>query len=71
MREYTFHYGHGTKSFSLDESRVIKEVEMPQVAPLTDIKQAVLDAIYHPIGMAPIDEVIKPGDTVTLSLIHI
>jgi len=65
MREYTFHYGHGTKSFSLDESRVIKEVEMPQVAPLTDIKQAVLDAIYHPIGMAPIDEVIKPGDTVT------
>lgn len=33
----------------LDESKVIKEVDMPAVKPLTDIKQAVLDAIYHPI----------------------
>ena len=65
MQEYTFHYGRGTKSFSLDETRVIKEVDMPQMTPLTDIRQAVLEAIYHPIGMAPINEVVKPGDTIT------
>ena len=65
MKQYTFHYGRGTKSFSLDESKVIKEVDMPAVKPLTDIKQAVLDAIYHPIGQKPINEIIKPGDTVT------
>lgn len=65
MKEYTFHYGHGTKSFQIDESKVIKEVEMPSVEPLKDIKQAVLDAIYHPIGQEPIDKVVKPGDTVT------
>jgi len=65
MKEYTFHYGHGTKSFSLDESKVIKEIEMPAVEPLVDVKQAVLDAIYNPIGQAPINEIIKPGDTVT------
>ena len=55
MKEYTFHYGHGTKSFSLDESKVIKEIEMPAVEPLVDVKQAVLDAIYNPIGQAPIN----------------
>ena len=65
MKTYTFPYGHGTKSFSLDESRLIREVEMPSVAPLTDVKQAVLDAIYHPIGQEPIDKIIKPGDTIT------
>lgn len=65
MKQYTFHYGRGTKSFSLDESKVIKEVDMPAVKPLTDIKQAVLDAVYHPIGQKPINEIIKPGDTVT------
>ena len=65
MREYTFHYGHGTKSFSIDETRVIKEVDMPAVKPLTDIRKAVLDAIYHPIGQKPIDQIIKPGDTIT------
>lgn len=65
MREYTFHYGHGTKSFSIDETRVIKEVDMPAVKPLTDIRKAVLDAIYHPIGQKPIDQIVKPGDTIT------
>ncbi|MCI6159349.1 MAG: nickel-dependent lactate racemase [Selenomonadaceae bacterium] len=65
MREYTFHYGRGTKSFSLDETRVIKEVDMPAVKPLTDIRKAVLDAIYHPIGQEPIDRIVKPGDTIT------
>lgn len=65
MREYTFHYGRGTKSFSIDETRVIKEVDMPAVKPLTDIRKAVLDAIYHPIGQEPIDRIVKPGDTIT------
>jgi len=65
MREYTFHYGHGTKSFSIDETSVIKEVDMPAVKPLTDIRKAVLDAIYHPIGQKPIDQIVKPGDTIT------
>ncbi len=65
MKDYEFHYGHGTKSFQLDEEKVLKVIEMPKVEPLTDISQAVLDAVYHPIGQPPIDEVIKPGDTVT------
>jgi nickel-dependent lactate racemase len=65
MKKFTFHYGHGTKSFELDEKRIIKEVEMPQVPPMTDVKAGVLDAIYHPIGCKSLKEIIKPGDTVT------
>lgn len=31
---------------------------------MKDIKQGVLDAIYHPIGSKPINEIIKPGQKV-------
>ena len=65
MKEYTFHYGRGTKKFSLDESRVLKEIVMPKQPLLTDIKGAVLDAIEHPIGTPPLSKIVKPGDTVT------
>jgi nickel-dependent lactate racemase len=65
MKDYEFHYGHGSKSFQPDETKVLKVIEMPKVEPLADIAQAVLEAIYHPIGQPPIDEIIKPGDTVT------
>lgn len=65
MKTYTFPYGHGTKSFTIDETRVIKEITMPEVKPLKDIRTAVLEAIYPPIGMKPINEIIQPGDTIT------
>ena len=65
MKEYTFHYGRGTKRFSLDENKVIKEIRMPETPVMEDIPQGVLDAIYHPIGTEPIDKLIKPGQTVT------
>ena len=32
-----------------------------QVPVLQDVQAAVLDAIYHPIGTAPINELVKPG----------
>lgn len=65
MKEYTFPYGRGTKTFSLDEDRVLGEIRMPEAAPLTDIPRAVLDSIRHPIGAPPLAESVKPGDTVT------
>ena len=48
MKTYTFPYRHGTKSFTIDETRVIKEITMPEVKPLKDIRTAVLEAIYPP-----------------------
>ena len=65
MKEFTFHYGRGTKSFSLDESRILKEVRMPETPVMENVQQGVLDAIYNPIGTEPINKIIKPGQTVT------
>ncbi|MGP1586345.1 MAG: nickel-dependent lactate racemase [Schwartzia sp. (in: firmicutes)] len=65
MKEYTFHYGRGEKTFSLDEHRILSEIRMPAATPLTDITAAVLDAIRHPIGAPSLEESVTPGDTVT------
>ena len=65
MKEYTFAYGRGSKTFSLDESRVLQTIGMPDTPPLTDVRAAVLEAVAHPIGCAPLGERVKPGDTVT------
>ena len=65
MKEYSFAYGRGEKTFALDENRVIKTIEMPEFPPLEDVKAAVLEAIAHPIGCEPLAERVRPGDTVT------
>lgn len=65
MKQYTFHYGRGTKTFSLEEDRVLNEIRMPDTPVMENIAQGVLDAVYHPIGTAPINELIRPGETVT------
>ena len=31
---------------------------------LEDVKAAILDAVYHPIGSAPINELVKPGQKI-------
>ena len=65
MKEYTFHYGRGEKTFSLDEHKILSEIRMPAATPLTDIAAAVLDAVRHPIGAPSLEESVTPGDTVT------
>jgi len=42
MKQYTFHYGHGSKSFTLDENRVLNEIRMPETPVMENIAQGVL-----------------------------
>lgn len=65
MQTYSLLYGRGTKEFQLDSDRVLQTIEMPQVKPLENIEEAVLEALAHPIGCGPLAERIHPGDTVT------
>lgn len=58
---YKYKYGHGYKHFSLEQEHVLDEIKIAEFPPLTDLKSAVLDAIYHPIDSAPINELLKPG----------
>lgn len=64
MQEYKYKYGHGYKTFTLDSDHVLGEIKMGDFPPITDLKAAVLDAIYHPIASEPIDKLLKPGQKV-------
>ena len=62
--DYSYKYGHGYKDFSLEQEKVMAEIKVAEMAPLTDLMQAVLDAIYHPIGSKPLNELLQPGQKV-------
>lgn len=62
--DYSYKYGHGYKDFSLEQEKVMAEIKVAQMEPLTDLKQAVLDAIYHPIDSKPLNELLQPGQKV-------
>ena len=64
MQEYKYKYGHGYKNFTLDSDHVLGEIQIGDFPPITDLKAAVLDAIYHPIDSEPIDKLLKPGQKV-------
>ena len=64
MREFTYKYGRGTKSFQLEEDHVLAEVKIKQMPVLPDVKAAVLEAIRNPIGSKPLREIVKSGQTV-------
>lgn len=62
--DYSYKYGHGYKNFSLEQEKVMVEIKVAEMTPLTDLKQAVLDAIYHPIDSEPLNELLQPGQKV-------
>ena len=64
MKKYVLPYGQGSKEIELDETLVLKEVRTKEFEPLKNIPYEVLEAIYHPIGCPPINEIIKPGQKV-------
>ena len=65
-RTYSFAYGRGEKSFTIDDDLVISEVRTRPfpVIPKDQIREKVLETIRNPIGTKPLAEIVKPGDTV-------
>lgn len=61
IKNYKYNYGHAYKHFSLEEERVLGELKTKNIALLPNLKAAVLDALYHPIASAPINELVHPG----------
>lgn len=61
IKNYKYNYGHAYKHFSLEEERVLGELKTKNTALLSNLKAAVLDALYHPIASAPINELVHPG----------
>ena len=66
MKKYVLPYGQGSKEIELDETLVLKEVRTKEFEPMKNIPYEILEAIYHPIGCPPINEIIKPGQKVVI-----
>ncbi|MDY6029193.1 MAG: nickel-dependent lactate racemase [Acidaminococcaceae bacterium] len=61
MLQCSYKYGHGYKNFSVPADKVIGEVKVAEFPTLPDLRQAVLDALYHPVGEEPLDRLVQPG----------
>ncbi len=66
MKQYTWHYGEGDMTFSVDETRVVNELHMATVPTLANPEQAIREALDHPIASAPLKALVKPGETVAI-----
>ena len=62
--DYSYKYGHGYKNFSLEQEKIMAEIKVAEMTPLTNLKQVVLDAIYHPIDSKPLNELLQLGQKV-------
>ncbi|MBE6908890.1 MAG: nickel-dependent lactate racemase [Ruminococcaceae bacterium] len=61
-------YGRGTVTLDLSAAadvEILRENAMPV---LEDVEQALLDGLEHPIGSAPLRELVAPGDRLTIVL---
>lgn len=59
--EFNYEYGHGHKHFTLKQEHIIGELETADIPPLENLRDAIIEALYHPIDSEPIDKLVKPG----------
>lgn len=59
-------YGNTFKSVDIAKERILDIVEGRPFAPMGDIGEALIEAIEHPIGSAPLREIVKPNETVCI-----
>ncbi|HWR44554.1 nickel-dependent lactate racemase [Sporomusa sp.] len=63
-KNYAYKYGKGKVSFSIDTSLVIDELYIKDYPVLSDPAAAIREAIRNPIGSKPLQDIVKPGETV-------
>jgi nickel-dependent lactate racemase len=64
MKTYTFRYGKGEMTCSLDPALVIDELTIKRFPEIADPVAAVREVIRNPIGSPSLREIVKPGQTV-------
>ena len=63
---FKFGFGNGIVELSLPEERIIHEIEGRPAAAITDVSKAVREALHAPIGVPPLRELVRPGETVAI-----
>ncbi len=66
IREYTFPYGDTRVCVPLEEEQVLAVLHGKETPPLEDIGAALTQSLDHPIGLPPLREWVRPGQTVAL-----
>jgi nickel-dependent lactate racemase len=67
-KTFDLKYGKGTISFDLPEEAVLEEIRGWHVDALPDLGKAYRHALEHPIDAPPLREIVRPGQTVAISV---
>jgi nickel-dependent lactate racemase len=67
-RTFTLKYGKGTVRFEIPEKQVLHELLGRNRPAAADLEKAYRAALENPIDSAPLREVIRPGDTVAITV---
>lgn len=65
LKEFKFGFGTGTQSVMLPEEHISDVIE-GNPTPAVDVKEATLECMRHPIGSAPLTEIVHKGDKVCI-----
>ena len=66
VKTFEFGYGNGKMSLNLPENKIINNVLGKPYPAIEDVPAAVREALRNPIGTPPLQQVVKPGDTVAI-----
>ena len=67
-RTFNFKYGKTELSFNIPEEQLICEIVGREYPPITDLADAVKAALARPIDAPPLREVVRPGETVVITV---
>ena len=66
MKTFSLPFGKSTQTVSLDEAHVLYDLHGNHVDAVADEQAAIRQALRHPIGSAPLKDVVQAGDTVAI-----
>nr|MCU0605463.1 lactate racemase domain-containing protein [Desulfobacterales bacterium] len=68
QREFTLKYGKGSVCFKIPTNQLVHELLGCNQPPVPDLQTAYSHALRHPIDSAPLGEMIRPGETVAVTV---
>ena len=66
MPTFSLPFGKGTETITLPEEHLLYDLRGRETQAVADEEAAVQAALEHPIGSAPLSEIVQAGDTVTI-----
>ncbi|MDD3158932.1 MAG: nickel-dependent lactate racemase [Anaeromusa sp.] len=68
QKSFSLKYGKGELAFSLPSEQVACEVLGREYPPIEDVSSAIRQALAHPIDSPPLRELVRPGETVVITV---